>query len=286
MKTFKIGISFTNRDDLSIRLYFKDINKFKPLTPEEETELFIRIENGDRDAFVKIIKHNLRFVITVAKQYQGQGLPLVDLINEGNIGLCTAVSKFDYTRGFKFISYAVWWIRQSIIQAIYNTGRTIRFPIPTVSKLNKLIKVSSTLESKLEREATIEELAKETDFTEEKVEDLIKYNNTCSSMDMIIDEDNNSTIGDLIPSYVKSDDDLIIDSDKKELNKIISNLPNRNADIIRMFFGIGMQALSLEEIGLRFGMSGERIRQLREEGLEILRSNYSEELKELLCVVI
>ena len=282
MKTFKIGISFTNRDDLSIRLYFKDINKFKPLTPEEETELFIRIENGDRDAFIKIIKHNLRFVITVAKQYQGQGLPLVDLINEGNIGLCTAVSKFDYTRGFKFISYAVWWIRQSIIQAIYNTGRTIRFPIPTVSKLNKLIKVSSTLESKLEREATIEELAKETDFTEEKVEDLIKYNNTCSSMDMIIDEDNNSTIGDLIPSYVKSDDDLIIDSDKKELNKIISNLPNRNADIIRMFFGIGMQALSLEEIGLRFGMSGERIRQLREEGLEILRSNYSEELKELL----
>lgn len=282
MKTFKIGISFTNRDDLSIRLYFKDINKFKPLTPEEETELFIRIENGDRDAFVKIIKHNLRFVITVAKQYQGQGLPLVDLINEGNIGLCTAVSKFDYTRGFKFISYAVWWIRQSIIQAIYNTGRTIRFPIPTVSKLNKLIKVSSTLESKLEREATIEELAKETDFTEEKVEDLIKYNNTCSSMDVVIDEDNNSTIGDLIPSYVKSDDDLIIDSDKKELNKIISNLPNRNADIIRMFFGIGMQALSLEEIGLRFGMSEERIRQLREEGLEILRSNYSEELKELL----
>ena len=282
MKTFKIGISFTNRDDLSIRLYFKDINKFKPLTPEEETELFIRIENGDRDAFVKIIKHNLRFVITVAKQYQGQGLPLVDLINEGNIGLCTAVSKFDYTRGFKFISYAVWWIRQSIIQAIYNTGRTIRFPIPTVSKLNKLIKVSSTLESKLEREATIEELAKETDFTEEKVEDLIKYNNTCSSMDIVIDEDNNSTIGDLIPSYVKSDDDLIIYSDKKELNKIISNLPNRNADIIRMFFGIGMQALSLEEIGLRFGMSGERIRQLREEGLEILRSNYSKELKELL----
>lgn len=282
MKTFKIGISFTNRDDLSIRLYFKDINKFKPLTPEEETELFIRIENGDRDAFVKIIKHNLRFVITVAKQYQGQGLPLVDLINEGNIGLCTAVSKFDYTRGFKFISYAVWWIRQSIIQAIYNTGRTIRFPIPTVSKLNKLIKVSSTLESKLEREATIEELAKETDFTEEKVEDLIKYNNTCSSMDVVIDEDNNSTIGDLIPSYVKSDDDLVIDSDKEELNKIISNLPNRNADIIRMFFGIGMQALSLEEIGVRFGMSEERIRQLREEGLEILRSNYSEELKELL----
>lgn len=282
MKTFKVGVSFTNRDDLSIRLYFKDINKFKPLTPEEETELFIRIENGDRDAFVKIIKHNLRFVITVAKQYQGQGLPLVDLINEGNIGLCTAVSKFDYTRGFKFISYAVWWIRQSIIQAIYNTGRTIRFPIPTVSKLNKLIKVSSTLESKLEREATIEELAKETDFTEEKVEDLIKYNNTCSSMDIVIDEDNNSTIGDLIPSYVKSDDDLMINSDKEELNKIISNLPNRNADIIRMFFGIGMQALSLEEIGLRFGMSEERIRQLREEGLEILRSNYSEELKKLL----
>ena len=282
MKTFKIGISFTNRDDLSIRLYFKDINKFKPLTPEEETELFIKIENGDRDAFVKIIKHNLRFVITVAKQYQGQGLPLVDLINEGNIGLCTAVSKFDYTRGFKFISYAVWWIRQSIIQAIYNTGRTIRFPIPTVSKLNKLIKVSSTLESKLEREATIEELAKETDFTEEKVEDLIKYNNTCSSMDIVIDEDNNSTIGDLIPSYVKSDDDLMINSDKEELNKIISNLPNRNADIIRMFFGIGMQALSLEEIGVRFGMSEERIRQLREEGLEILRSNYLEELKELL----
>ena len=282
MKTFKVGVSFTNRDDLSIRLYFKDINKFKPLTPEEETELFIRIENGDRDAFVKIIKHNLRFVITVAKQYQGQGLPLVDLINEGNIGLCTAVSKFDYTRGFKFISYAVWWIRQSIIQAIYNTGRTIRFPIPTVSKLNKLIKVSSTLESKLERKATIEELAKETDFTEEKVEDLIKYNNTCSSMDVVIDEDNNSTIGDLIPSYVKSDDDLMINSDKEELNKIISNLPNRNADIIRMVFGIGMQALSLEEIGLRFGMSEERIRQLREEGLEILRSNYSEELKELL----
>lgn len=282
MKTFKVGVSFTNRDDLSIRLYFKDINKFKPLTPEEETELFIKIENGDRDAFVKIIKHNLRFVITVAKQYQGQGLPLVDLINEGNIGLCTAVSKFDYTRGFKFISYAVWWIRQSIIQAIYNTGRTIRFPIPTVSKLNKLIKVSSTLESKLEREATIEELAKETDFTEEKVEDLIKYNNTCSSMDIVIDEDNNSTIGDLIPSYVKSDDDLMINSDKEELNKIISNLPNRNADIIRMFFGIGMQALSLEEIGLRFGMSEERIRQLREEGLKILRSNYLEELKELL----
>lgn len=281
MKTFKIGISFTNRDDLSIRLYFKDINKFKPLTPEEETELFIRIENGDRDAFVKIIKHNLRFVITVAKQYQGQGLPLVDLINEGNIGLCTAVSKFDYTRGFKFISYAVWWIRQSIVGAIYKVSNTIKFSISHVIKQHKIKKIVNKLEAKLGRTPTIEEIADNIELSESQINDIFLYDK-----DVVSTDDSTGlediTVGDTIYGNDYPDEEVDKDSITEEIGAIISRLGDREQDIIRMFFGISVKELTLEEIGEKFGTTAERIRQIKEDALIKLKNRYSEELKNLL----
>lgn len=283
MKKIRIIPSITNRDDLSLKLYFKDIYKYPILSLEEEQKLFKEANNGDNDALQKVIQSNLRFVITVAKQYQGQGISLVDLINEGNIGLCIAAKKFDNTRGFKFISYAVWWIRQSILQAIYNTSRTIRYPITYISKLTKVNKTISKLESEYDRPPTLKELSKNLNVSEDEINDVLLNTNSCSSMDIQIgDDDNSTTIGDLLSNGETADQNLMFDSNKFKIRQILSKLKNREADIIRMYYGIDSQELSLEEIGTRFGMTGERIRQLKEEILNKLFINYSNELRELL----
>ena len=283
MKKIRIIPSITNRDDLSLKLYFKDIYKYPILSLEEEQKLFKEANNGDNDALQKVIQSNLRFVITVAKQYQGQGISLVDLINEGNIGLCIAAKKFDNTRGFKFISYAVWWIRQSILQAIYNTSRTIRYPITYISKLTKVNKTISKLESEYDRPPTLKELSKNLNVSEDEINDVLLNTNSCSSMDIQIgDDDNSTTIGDLLSNGETADQNLMFDSNKFKIRQILSKLKNREADIIRMYYGIDSQELSLEEIGTRFGMTGERIRQLKEEILNKLFTNYSNELRELL----
>lgn len=283
MKKIRIVPSITNRDDLSLKLYFKDIYKYPILSLEEEQKLFKEANNGDNDALQKVIQSNLRFVITVAKQYQGQGISLVDLINEGNIGLCIAAKKFDNTRGFKFISYAVWWIRQSILQAIYNTSRTIRYPITYISKLTKVNKTISKLESEYDRPPTLKELSKNLNVSEDEINDVLLNTNSCSSMDIQIgDDDNSTTIGDLLSNGETADQNLMFDSNKFKIRQILSKLKNREADIIRMYYGIDSQELSLEEIGTRFGMTGERIRQLKEEILNKLFTNYSNELRELL----
>ena len=283
MKKIRIVPSITNRDDLSLKLYFKDIYKYPILSLEEEQKLFKEANNGDNDALQKVIQSNLRFVITVAKQYQGQGISLVDLINEGNIGLCIAAKKFDNTRGFKFISYAVWWIRQSILQAIYNTSRTIRYPITYISKLTKVNKTISKLESEYDRPPTLKELSNNLNVSEDEINDVLLNTNSCSSMDIQIgDDDNSTTIGDLLSNGETADQNLMFDSNKFKIRQILSKLKNREADIIRMYYGIDSQELSLEEIGTRFGMTGERIRQLKEEILNKLFTNYSNELRELL----
>lgn len=283
MKKIRIVPSITNRDDLSLKLYFKDIYKYPILSLEEEQKLFEEANNGDNNALQKVIQSNLRFVITVAKQYQGQGISLVDLINEGNIGLCIAAKKFDNTRGFKFISYAVWWIRQSILQAIYNTSRTIRYPITYISKLTKVNKTISKLESEYNRPPTLKELSKNLNVSEDEINDVLLNTNSCSSMDIQIgDDDNSTTIGDLLSNGETADQNLMFDSNKFKIRQILSKLKNREADIIRMYYGIDSQELSLEEIGTRFGMTGERIRQLKEEILNKLFTNYSNELRELL----
>lgn len=283
MKKIRIVPSITNRDDLSLKLYFKDIYKYPILSLEEEQKLFKEANNGDNNALQKVIQSNLRFVITVAKQYQGQGISLVDLINEGNIGLCIAAKKFDNTRGFKFISYAVWWIRQSILQAIYNTSRTIRYPITYISKLTKVNKTISKLESEYDRPPTLKELSKNLNVSEDEINDVLLNTNSCSSMDIQIgDDDNSTTIGDLLSNGETADQNLMFDSNKFKIRQILSKLKNREADIIRMYYGIDSQELSLEEIGTRFGMTGERIRQLKEEILNKLFTNYSNELRELL----
>ena len=283
MKKIRIVPSITNRDDLSLKLYFKDIYKYPILSLEEEQKLFEEANNGDNDALQKVIQSNLRFVITVAKQYQGQGISLVDLINEGNIGLCIAAKKFDNTRGFKFISYAVWWIRQSILQAIYNTSRTIRYPITYISKLTKVNKTISKLESEYDRPPTLKELSNNLNVSEDEINDVLLNTNSCSSMDIQIgDDDNSTTIGDLLSNGEIADQNLMFDSNKFKIRQILSKLKNREADIIRMYYGIDSQELSLEEIGTRFGMTGERIRQLKEEILNKLFTNYSNELRELL----
>lgn len=283
MKQIKIVKSITNRDDRSLKIYFKDIYKYPILTIGEEIELSSKIKEGDKNALNKLIRSNLRFVVTVAKQYQGQGLDLVDLIQEGNIGLAEAAKRYDGTRGFKFISYAVWWIRQSIIQAIYSTSRMIRFPVTQITKLSKINKTNSKLEFELGRPATLDELSKELDMPEERISEALMYNNNCVSADTPVGEgENQSTLGDFIRSPLQTDKEIIDSSKDYEVNSFLSKLPGRKSDIIRMFFGIGTQELSLEEIGMRFGMTAERIRQLKEEALIDIRDNHSNELRELI----
>ena len=280
MKTITKQVSFTNRDEL-LNSYFKDLRKTTPLTHEEEINLSARIKNGDQEALNKLVVSNLRFVVTVAKQYQHQGLDLTDLIQCGNEGLIKAARLYDGTKGCKFISYAVWWIRQSIVGAIYKVSHTIKFSISHVIKQHKIKKIVNKLEAKLGRTPTIEEIADNIELSESQINDIFLYDK-----DIVSTDDSTGlediTVGDTIYGNDYPDEEVDKDSITEEIGTIISRLGDREQDIIRMFFGISVKELTLEEIGEKFGTTAERIRQIKEDALIKLKNRYSEELKNLL----
>lgn len=284
MKSFKITPSITDRQDASLGLYFRDVSKLPMISPEEEIELTKKIKNGDERAAEKLIKANLRFVISVAKQYQGKGLPLVDLIQEGNCGLIEASKKFDETRGFRFISYAVWWIRQSIMKAISDQCRTIRVPMSQVVCISKINKASEKFEQKYGRKPSPEELEQDTNIEVSKINSTLAYNNKAMSLDSPFSDDDVSCLLDVIPNDNATPADT--STNKEDLvngiEHVLSKLSFRDRDVLRMSFGIGMQPMQNEEIANRFGIGAERVRQIQHGAIKSIRKNYLNELKDLL----
>ncbi len=274
MRQLKITKSITNRESQSLDKYLQEISKETLITAEEEVLLAQRIKEGDQVALEKLIKSNLRFVISVAKQYQNQGLTLPDLINEGNLGLIKAAQRFDETRGFKFISYAVWWIRQSILQALAEQSRIVRLPLNQVGSLNKLNKTFSRLEQQYERAPSEHELADELEVTSGKVTDTLRVGGRHVSVDAPFQEgEDNSLLDVLINSdSPTADTDLMIESLQREIKRSLSTLSEREREVIILFFGIGMKhGLTLEEIGTKFDLTRERVRQIKEKAIRRLR---------------
>lgn len=274
MRQLKITPNITNRDGETIERYLQEIGRERTIGIEEEAELSRRIRKGDEEALVKLVKANLRFVVSVAKQYQGQGMGLTDLINEGNVGLITAAKRFDETRGFKFISYAVWWIRQSILQALAENSRMVRLPLNQVGNVGKVNRFYNDFIQKNERLPSIDEIADALQLEPEKVKTALLSSGKHVSIDAPLVEDEDSCLLDLFSNRDESDTDalLVNESLATEIERAISQLPAREASIIRMFFGIQSPELSLEEIGQRLNLSRERVRQIKEKGLAILRS--------------
>ncbi len=275
MRQLKITKSITNRESASLDKYLQEIGREGLITIEEEVELAQRIRKGDRVALEKLTKANLRFVVSVAKQYQNQGLTLPDLINEGNIGLIKAAEKFDETRGFKFISYAVWWIRQSILQALAEQSRIVRLPLNQVGSLNKINKAFARFEQKNERRPSPEELAKELDISPEKVVDTMRISGRHVSVDAPFTEGEDSSLLDVLVNSdsPRADRILLSESLAREIDRSLSTLSDREADIVRSFFGVGCQEMTLEEIGDKFGLTRERVRQIKEKAIRRLRHN-------------
>lgn len=280
MRQLKITKSITNRESASLDKYLQEIGRENLITVEEEVELAQRIRKGDRLALEKLTRANLRFVVSVAKQYQNQGLSLPDLINEGNLGLIKAAEKFDETRGFKFISYAVWWIRQSILQALAEQSRIVRLPLNQVGSLNKINKAFSRFEQENERRPSPEELAEELDIPIEKIVDTIKISGRHISVDApFVEGEDNSLLDVLVNDDSPiADRALMSESLLIEINRALETLSERERDIIRMFFGIGCQEMTLEEIGDKFGLTRERVRQIKEKAIRRLRSNSKNKL--------
>jgi RNA polymerase primary sigma factor len=276
MRQLKISKSITTRDSTSIDIYLQEIAKERQLTVEEEVQLAQRIRQGDLDALQQLVRANLRFVVSVAKQYQNQGLSLQDLINEGNMGLIKAAYKFDETRGFKFISYAVWWIRQSILQAIAEHSRVVRVPLNQVGSLNKVLKEASYLEQMLERSPSVDELAEKLDLPEEKVAETLRLSGRHVSVDAPIQEDEETTLIDLLESkdFPSTDDNLDKESLKKDIERALSILTEREYTVIKMYYGIDRtHPLSLEEIAAKLNMTKEGARQIKERALKRLKQN-------------
>ncbi len=272
----KITKQFTNRESKSLDQYLQEIGKVDLLTPDQEIELAIRIKKGDKQALEALTKANLRFVVSVAKQFQNQGLSLGDLINEGNLGLIKAAQRFDETRGFKFISYAVWWIRQSIMQAIAEQSRIVRLPLNRVGSLGKLSKAYRDLEQEYERKPTTEELAQVLDMNVEEVADTMQLYGRHVSMDAPLKEgdDNKNSLGDILVNEQQPSPDgtLMKESLKQEVENVLSTLNEREAEVIKLYFGINSEhAATLEEIGERFNLTRERVRQIKEKALRSLR---------------
>ncbi len=262
------------RTKQSIEKYLEEIGNYSPLSPEEEIELARRIRQGDTQALDKLVKANLRFVISVAKEYQGQGLPLQDLISEGNLGLIKAAQRFDETRGFKFISYAVWWIRQSILQALAEQSRVVRLPLNRVGAINKVGRTYEALEKRFGREPSMEEIAEEMEMTAFEVADVLKTSARHLSLDEPFKEEDGNSLLDVIASdrYSPPDEDLMKESLQVEIEKVLSTLKPREAEIIRLYFGLdGDRPLTLEEIGEHFKLTRERVRQIKEKALRRLR---------------
>lgn len=274
MRQLKITKSITNRESASLDKYLQEIGKYELISVEEEVELAQRIRKGDQTAIEKLTRANLRFVVSVAKQYQNQGLSLPDLINEGNLGLIKAAEKFDETRGFKFISYAVWWIRQSIMQAINEQSRIVRLPLNQVSSLSKYNKAVAEFEQKNQRRPSPEELAKILDLPQEKVMDTMRVSGRHVSVDapFVTGEDN--SLLDVLENGDSpiADSSLINESLSKEIERAFSTLTERERTILKLSFGIGMAEMSLEEIGEKFGLTRERVRQIREKAIRRLRN--------------
>ena len=281
MKNITIKQSITNRDRDSVNLYLKDISHIKMLSPEEEKEIATRARAGDKRARDKLIAANTRFVVSVAKQYQGQGLDLEDLISEGNAGLIRAADKFNPDLGWKFISYAVWWIRQAIMQALSDKSRTIRLPLSQVALYNKIRKATSEFIAKNEREPSLFELEELTGIPESKILTIVNSSSKMISVDSPLKDDEQGTFVDIIPNQniPKTDSEMIKESKEKELQEIFKDLSPRNHDIIRMYFGFGCTPLTLEQIADRFGVHSERIRQLKEESLNIIKDKVKKYLK-------
>jgi RNA polymerase primary sigma factor len=273
MRQLKITKSITNRESASLDKYLQEIGKEELITVEEEVELAQRIKKGDQRALEKLTKANLRFVVSVAKQYQNQGLSLPDLINEGNLGLIKAAEKFDETRGFKFISYAVWWIRQSILQALAEQSRIVRLPLNQVGSLNKINKAYSRFEQENERKPSAEELSVVLDLPAEKISDTLRVSGRHISVDApFVEGEANSLLDVLInDDSPNADHSLINESLSREIDRALATLTEREQDIIKLFFGIGCSEMTLEEIGEKFGLTRERVRQIKEKAIRRLR---------------
>jgi len=273
MRQLKITKSITNRESASLDKYLQEIGKEDLITVEEEVELAQRIRKGDQRALEKLTRANLRFVVSVAKQYQNQGLSLPDLINEGNLGLIKAAEKFDETRGFKFISYAVWWMRQSILQALAEQSRIVRLPLNQVGSLNKINKAFSRFEQEHERRPSPEELAETLDLPAEKVADTLRVSGRHISVDApFVEGEDNSLLDVLVnDDSPVADKTLINESLSTEVERALATLTERERDIIRLFFGINCQEMTLEEIGEKFGLTRERVRQIKEKAIRRLR---------------
>jgi RNA polymerase primary sigma factor len=274
MRQLKITKQVTNRETASLDKYLQEIGKVELITAEEEVELARRIKNGDKEALEKLTKANLRFVVSVSKQYQNQGLSLPDLINEGNLGLIKAAQRFDETRGFKFISYAVWWIRQSILQALAEQSRIVRLPLNKIGSINKINKAYAKLEQEHEREPDALEIAEMLDIPESEVKESIRNSGRHISMDAPLIQDEENTLYDVL----RSDDtntpekELMVESLRKEIDRAISTLTPREADVVRLYFGLNSKhPMTLEEIGEKFDLTRERVRQIKEKAIRRLK---------------
>jgi RNA polymerase primary sigma factor len=274
MRQLKISKQLTNREITSLDKYLQEIGRLEMITPEEEVQLAQKIKQGDQKALEKLTKANLRFVVSVAKQYQNQGMSLPDLINEGNVGLIKAAQRFDETRGFKFISYAVWWIRQSILQALAEQSRIVRLPLNKIGSLNKINKEYARLEQEFERTPNHEEVAEALDLTDAEVRESLRNSSKHTSMDAPIDNDGENTMYD----FMKSEDnqtpesELMYESLKTEIERALSTLSQKEKDIIEMFYGLaGYSPMTLDEIGEKFDLTRERVRQIKEKAIKRLR---------------
>ncbi len=277
MRQLKITKQITNRENLSLDKYLQEIGKEELITPEQEVELARKIKDGDQRALDKLTKANLRFVVSVSKQYQNQGLTLPDLINEGNLGLIKAAQRFDETRGFKFISYAVWWIRQSILQALAEQARIVRLPLNKIGNINKINRAFSELEQVHEREPSVDEIAEALELSRDEVETSLRNNSRAVSMDAPLgDESDSGTLYDVLGSKdsQRPDSNLMDQSLKEEIERALQTLTPRESDVLKLYFGIEATAktnLTLEEIGMKFDLTRERVRQIKEKAIRRLK---------------
>lgn len=280
MRQLKITKSITNRESASLEKYLQEIGHEELLTTEQEVELAQKIRKGDKKALERLCKANLRFVVSVAKQYQNQGLSLPDLINEGNLGLIKAAEKFDDTRGFKFISYAVWWIRQSILQAIAEQSRLVRLPLNQVGSVTRIMKEAYKFEQEYERKPSINEMAERIDMPEDKIADAMNANSHKVSVDAPFVNGEEGSIVDSMtnPDYPTTDNELVKESLRTEVERMIKLLGDREQKVIKAFFGIGEPELTLEEIGVKYNLTRERVRQIKEKAIRRIRHNTKNKL--------
>lgn len=275
MRQLKISKSITNRESASLEKYLQEIGHQDLLTADEEVELAQQIRKGDRKALERLTKANLRFVVSVAKQYQNKGLSLPDLINEGNLGLIKAAERYDETRGFKFISYAVWWIRQSILQAIAEQSRIVRLPLNQVGSVNRIARELNKFEQENERKPSVEEMADRIDLPEEKIAEAMKINTNHVSMDAPFADGEDNSLLDVLPNTDSPSTDNVLDQEslRTEIGRVLDVLNDREQKVIKAFFGIGMQEMTLEEIRDKYNLTRERVRQIKEKAIRRLRYN-------------